>query len=116
MADQSGKTLIPKDTQKALEYLDSQLKLGNPIVVGLDDNLRQATYNSHKATEHFFVIVGAGCEEGKRYYRFFDVGARTKEQGTSESSKLYLLDNQLLQGKSAGGTHTYTVTEIRRNH
>ncbi|WP_144283276.1 PAAR-like protein [Chryseobacterium echinoideorum] len=116
MADQTGTTLIPKDTQKALDYLDSQLKLGNPIVVGLDDNLRKATYNSHKATEHFFVIVGKGCEEGKIYYRFFDVGSPTKDQGTSETLKLYLQGDNLLQGKSYGGSHTYTVTEVRRNN
>ena len=115
MADQTGKTLIPKNTQMALDYLDEQLKLGNPIVVGLDDNLRKATYNSHKATEHFFVIVGKGCEDGKIYYNFFDVGSKTVEEGTAEKNKLYLLENKLLEGKSYGGTHNYTVTEVRRN-
>jgi len=115
MADQTEKTLIPKNTQMALDYLDEQLKLGNPIVVGLDDNLRKATYNSHKATEHFFVIVGKGCEDGKIYYSFFDVGSKTVEEGTAEKNKLYLLENKLLEGKSYGGTHNYTVTEVRRN-
>ncbi|MGE8552419.1 MAG: PAAR-like protein [Chryseobacterium jejuense] len=116
MADQSGNTLIAKDFQQGLDYIDSQLKSGKPIIVGLDDNLRKATYNSHKATEHFFVIVGSGCEEGKRYYRFFDVGSSKKEEGTAEKNKLFLLDNNLLQGKSYGGSHNYTVTEVRRNH
>lgn len=116
MADQDGTSLIAKDTQKGLDYLDSQLKLGNPIVVGLDDNLRISTYNTHKATEHFFVIVGKGCENGQIYYRFFDVGSKALEEGTAEKNKLYLLDNKLLAGKSFGGTHNYTVTEIRRNH
>ncbi|WP_225738190.1 glycoside hydrolase family 104 protein [Flavobacterium sp. PL002] len=41
MADQTGSTLIPKDTKIALDYLDKQLKLGNPVIVGLDDNLRR---------------------------------------------------------------------------
>lgn len=54
MADQTGSTLIPKETKIALDYLDKQLKLGNPVIVGLDDNLRKATYNTHKATKHFF--------------------------------------------------------------
>jgi muramidase (phage lysozyme) len=116
MADQEDKKLIPKSTQKALDYLDSQLKIGNPIVVGVDDNLREATYNSHRATEHFFVIVGKGCENGKIYYRFFDVGSRVVGEGTAEKNKLYLLDNKLLEGKSYGGTHNYTVTEVRRNN
>ncbi|CAD0009512.1 lysozyme family protein [Flavobacterium chungangense] len=116
MATQENTSLIAKDTQKGLDYLDSQLKLGNPIVVGLDDNLRKSTYNSHKATEHFFVIVGKGCEKGQVYYRFFDVGSEALEEGTAEKNKLYLLDNKLLSGKSFGGTHNYTVTEIRRNY
>ncbi|MCV9934683.1 glycoside hydrolase family 104 protein [Flavobacterium sp. LS1R47] len=116
MADQSGTKLIPKETQKALDYIDSQLKIGKPVVVGLDDNLRKGTYNSHKATEHFFVLVGKGCEDGKRYYRFFDVGARSRELGTGKNSRLFLLDNDLLQGKSAGGSHTYTITEVRKNN
>lgn len=116
MADQLGDKLVAKETQKAMDYIDSQLKKGNPVVVGLDDNLRQATYNSHKATEHFFVIVGKGCDDGKRFYRFFDVGAHSCELGTGRNSKLYLLDNGMLQGKSAGGSHTYTVTEVRRNN
>lgn len=116
MADQDGTSLIAKDTQKGLDYLDSQLKIGNPIVVGLDDNLRISTYNTHKATEHFFVIVGKGCENGQIYYRFFDVGSKALEEGTAEKNKLYLLDNKLLAGKSFGETHNYTVTEIRRNY
>lgn len=116
MADQSGVILIPKETQNAINYIDSQLKVGKPVLVGLDDNLRQGTYNTHKATEHFFVIVGKGCDEGKRYYRFFDVGAHSRELGTGENSRLFLLENGLLQGKSAGGTHNYTVTEVRKNN
>ncbi len=116
MADQLGNKLIPKDIHKAIDYIDSQLRTGKPVVVGLDDNLRKETYNSHKATEHFFVIVGKGCEEGKLFYRFFDVGAHSRELGTGKNSKLFLLDNGLLQGKSAGGSHNYTVTEIRKNN
>ena len=115
MADQEGKVLIPKNTKEAMEYMDSQLEKGNPIVVGVDDNLRQETYNDHKATEHFFVIVGVGCEEGRIYYRFFDVGQNTLSMGTNPKSRVYLLDNNLLQGKSIGGKHTYTITEIRKN-
>ncbi|MFB9110640.1 hypothetical protein [Flavobacterium gyeonganense] len=116
MADQENTSLVAKDTQKGLDYLDSQLKLGNPIVVGLDDNLRKSTYNTHKATEHFFVIVGKGCEKGQVYYRFFDVGSKALDEGTAEKNKLYLLENKLLSGKSFGGMHDYTVTEIRRNY
>lgn len=115
IANQNGSTLTPIDSQKGIDYIDSQLKLGNPIVVGLDDNLRVTTYNSHQATDHFFVIVGSGCEKGKRYYNFFDVGSKTREQGTDNSNRLIIQDNLLIEGKSNGGSHNYTITEIRKN-
>ncbi|MGK6342036.1 hypothetical protein ACMGDK_07350 [Chryseobacterium sp. DT-3] len=115
MADQDDKTLTPVDAQTGIDYIDSQLKIGNPVVVGLDDNLRKTTYNVHKATDHFFVIVGSGCENGKRYYNFFDVGSSKKEAGTSPDNKMFIKDNLLIKGKSNGGTHDYTVSEVRRN-
>jgi muramidase (phage lysozyme) len=116
IANQKDKVLTPVDAQKGIDYIDSQLKKGNPVVVGLDDNLRKTTYNVHKATDHFFVIVGSGCEDGKRFYNFFDVGSKTRDKGTDSSNKLTIKDNLLIQGKSNGGTHNYTITEIRRNN
>jgi len=116
MSSQSGKILTSVNAQLGIDYIDSQLKKGNPVVVGLDDNLRETTYNVHKATDHFFVIVGCGCEDGKRFYNFFDVGSKTREQGTSSSNKLIIHDDLLISGKSNGGTHKYTITEVRRNN
>lgn len=114
--DQKGNKLNVQNAQAGLDYIDSQLKLGKPVIVGLDDNLRKSTYNIHKATDHFFVIVGKGCEDGNIYYRFFDVGSKISEEGTAEKNKLYLQDNLMLLGKSYGNTHNYTVTEVRRNN
>lgn len=116
IANQKDKVLTPVNAQNGIDYIDSQLKMGNPVVVGLDDNLRETTYNTHKATDHFFVIVGSGCENGKRFYNFFDVGSKTQEKGTDTSNKLTIKDNLLIEGKSNGGTHNYTITEIRRNN
>ena len=104
------------NAQKGIDYIDSQLKKGNPVVVGLDDNHRKTTYNVHKPTDHFFVIVGSGCENGKRFYNFFDVGSKTRDKGTDSSNRLTIKDNLLIEGKSNGGTHNYTITEIRRNN
>lgn len=114
--DQKGDKLNVQNAQAGLDYIDSQLILGKPVIVGLDDNLRKSTYNTHKATDHFFVIVGKGCEDGNIYYRFFDVGSKISEEGTAEKNKLYLQDNLMLVGKSYGNTHNYTVTEVRRNN
>ena len=114
--DQKGDKLNVQNAQAGLDYIDSQLTLGKPVIVGLDDNLRKSTYNTHKATDHFFVIVGKGCDDGNIYYRFFDVGSKISEEGTAEKNKLYLQDDLMLVGKSYGNTHNYTVTEVRRNN
>ncbi|CAM3792051.1 glycoside hydrolase family 104 protein [Flavobacterium gelidilacus] len=116
IANQNGKTITPKNAQVGIDYIDSQLAKGNPIVVGLDDNLRETSYNVHKATDHFFVLVGSGCENGKRFYNFFDVGSKTKSAGTNISNKMFIEDNLLIKGKSNGGTHNYTITEVRKNN
>jgi len=116
VANQDGNTLTPSNAQNGIDYLDSQLSIGNPIVVGLDDNKRETDYNAHKATDHFFLIVGSGCENGKKFYNFFDVGSKTKEAGTSSKNKMFIKENLLIEGKSNGGSHDYTITEIRRNN
>ncbi len=61
-------------------------------------------------------VVGSGCEEGKRFYNFFDVGSKTKEKGTDTKNKLFIDDNLLISGKSNGGTYNYTITEVRKNN
>lgn len=116
IANQDKKNLTAINAQIGIDYLDSQLAKGNPVIVGLDDNRRETNYNAHKATDHFFVIVGNGCENGKRFYNFFDVGSENKEAGTSVKNKMFINENLLIEGKSFGGSHNYTITEVRRNN
>ncbi|MBC7388131.1 MAG: DUF4280 domain-containing protein [Opitutaceae bacterium] len=115
IANQKREKLTSTNPQIGIDYIDSQLKKGNPVVVGVDDNLRVSDYNVHKATDHFFVIVASGCENGKRFYRFFDVGSAKLEQGTNENNKLFIEKDLLIQGFSSSKSHFYTVTEIRKN-
>src|SRR5690554_8218318 len=42
--------------KEGIDYLNEQLELGHPVIVGLDDG-RNATYNKDNSTEHFVVIT-----------------------------------------------------------
>ncbi|MFL0063943.1 glycoside hydrolase family 19 protein, partial [Tenacibaculum maritimum] len=103
------------DFELGIKYLDQQLDNKKPIIVGLDDG-RNEKYNSDKTTEHFLVIVGKGCENGNKYYRYFDVGTKHLSKGTKETNRLFIKESeQLIQGKHPDGKKTYTVAQVRRN-
>ncbi len=106
--------------QEGIDYINSQLEIGNPIVVGVDDE-RKEKYNSDYSTEHFFVITGRLTDEKGTYYRFFEVGTNYKNKekwGVSKINKLYLDENNFLQGSKRNviPNRTYTVTQIRKNN
>ncbi len=98
--------------QNGLNYLDKELNVGHPVMIGVDHKLGYGV--NEGTTDHFIVVVGRGCENGKVYYRFYDVGTRHKEKGTSNSNKLYII-NGFLRGKTAYNGSTYTMTQVRRN-
>ncbi|WP_407264346.1 hypothetical protein [Tenacibaculum maritimum] len=103
------------DFELGIKYLDQQLDNKKPIIVWLDDG-RNEKYNSDKTTEHFLVIVGKGCENGNKYYRYFDVGTKHLSKGTKETNRLFIKESeQLIQGKHPDGKKTYTVAQVRRN-
>ncbi|TWP29260.1 LysM peptidoglycan-binding domain-containing protein [Apibacter muscae] len=115
MVSQNGTSdLILKKVKEGKSYLDKELKSNRVVLVGVDDG-RTAVYNSDKTTEHFIVIIGKGCDNGKIFYRYFDVGTAHKDKGTNSNNKLYLQSNGIIQGKSPGGTKTYTIAQVRKN-
>lgn len=66
--------------------------------------------------EHFIVIVGRGYYEGKRWFLFYEVGARTKESGKSDNNKLYKKSKGFYQGSPEYSTERkYVLTQIRKN-
>ncbi len=107
--------------QEGIDYLDWQLKKGNPVIVGLDDNHRRTHYNYDHTSEHFVVITGRLTDDEGVYYRFFEVAAhstRYEKQniGISKDNKLRLTQNKLLMRKKGPhSSHTYTVVQIRKN-
>ncbi|MFB9057525.1 glycoside hydrolase family 104 protein, partial [Mariniflexile ostreae] len=114
--------LVVKKTREGVNYLDEEINNGFPVLVGVDHTLRKnKTKNkdiNEKTTDHFVVIVGRGCEKGKVFYRYFEVGTYpvNKElKGINENNKLYLKPDGRIIGKSAGGSKTYTITQVRKN-
>ena len=94
-----------------------QLKAGNPVQVGVDHALNYKGGKLNEGTtDHFVVIIGKSCDNGKVYYRFYEVGTGHKSKGTSSDNRLYLdTSNYSLKGKTAYTDHIYTVTQIRNN-
>lgn len=118
VADQSGTDLYACPTyMEALNYIQDQLRKGNPVIVGVDDGARVSTHNNHSATEHFLVIVGMGEHEGKQYFHYYDVGTQYQTKGTSPDNRLFITEGNLLQGTIGSGKYMkrYTVTEVRKN-
>lgn len=105
------------EAKKGVAYIDSELKAGRPILVGVDHalNYKGGTLNEG-TTDHFIVIVGKGCDDGKICYRFYDVGTSHMDKGASEDNKLYLnATDYSLKGTTAYNGSTYTVTQVRKN-
>lgn len=91
--------------------------MGNPVQVGVDHalNYKGGTLNED-TTDHFIVIVGKSCDNGKVYYRFYDVGTSHENKGSSENNRLYLnTTSYSLTGKTEYNGSTYTVSQIRKN-
>ncbi|MCF8715338.1 glycoside hydrolase family 104 protein [Joostella atrarenae] len=115
-------TLVVKKAKEGLDYLDEQINKKFPVLVGVNHTLRKdKTRNKNineGTTDHFIVIVGRGCEEGRIFYRYFEVGTypiNKNVKGINANNKLYLqLDNKIT-GEFAGGSKTYTITQVRRN-
>ncbi|WP_426484810.1 glycoside hydrolase family 19 protein [Flavobacterium sp. 2] len=118
--ENSNHTLLvinTEESKRGIKYLDLQLKEGNPVQVGVNHALNYKGGKLNEGTtDHFVVIIGKSCENGKVYYRFYDVGTRNKSKGTSSDNRLYLdTSNYSLKGKTAYTNHIYTVTQIRNN-
>lgn len=104
-------------SKTGVKYIDLQLDLGNPVQVGVDHSLNDKGGKLNEGTtDHFIVIVGKSCENGKVYYRFYEVGTGHESKGASENNRLYLdTSSYSLKGKTEYNGSTYTVSQIRKN-
>ncbi|MTI31745.1 hypothetical protein [Xanthovirga aplysinae] len=108
----------PNIAQNAIKYINEQLELNKPILVGVDHTYKyKGGFNNDFTTDHFIVIVGRGYDKDKGdYYLFYEVGTKHKTNGTSDNNKLFVQEDFSLKGATVyKKSHIYTVTQIREN-
>jgi hypothetical protein len=105
---------LTNKANEGVEYIDSQLELNKPVLVGVDHTLGKG--RNEGTTDHFVVVTGRYYDEEKQknFYEFYEVGTISKERGRSSKNKLYLDEDQGLRGENYSGKE-YTVTQVRRN-
>lgn len=118
--------------KNSIEYLDSELESGYPVLVGVDYEfdrkikLKNGTIDypnrTDFTTDHYIVIVGRKYDEKKNlHYLFYDVGTNSINEkqykaGSNDNNRLYLKADYSLRGESQiPSKHFYVVTQIRRN-
>lgn len=108
---------IPENLQYALEYIDSELEKGYPVLIGVDKRFdkrisQNKRYNKPAyTTDHFVVIVGRKYDSNRvPKYIFYDVGTAN---GASDKNTLWV-EGKFLKGTNHDGL-SYVVTEVRRN-
>lgn len=114
--DGNGRTTNSKNTSLGIEYIDSQLKKGRPVVVAVDYKVGTSMGEDRKdqAGDHFVVIVGGDSSNG---YHYYDPATANIDRGTSVSNTFTLKDGKLTDVNECTGksTNYYTVTSIREN-
>ena len=111
---------IPENLQYALEYIDSELEKGYPVLIGVDERFDKRIEDDEKryngpayTTDHFVVIVGRKYDSNRvPKYIFYDVRTAHENKGASDENTLWVEGN-FLKGKF--DNRKYVVTEVRRN-
>lgn len=111
---------IPENLQYALEYIDSELEKGYPVLIGVDERFDKRIGDDEKryngpayTTDHFVVIVGRKYDSNRvPEYIFYDVRTTHEYKGASDENTLRVEGN-FLKGKF--DNRKYVVTEVRRN-
>lgn len=107
----------PKDAEAAVGYLDGQLEVGHPVVVGV--NYADTNYDHENAdgiTDHFVVINGRTGVGPGAVYAFLDPWAKDAESAKGEfalTAEFKLVYESASKGAKLA-TH-YEVTMVRVN-
>lgn len=104
---------VAATANQGLTAINGSLDQKEPIIVGVNHTFGN-NYNEG-TTDHFIVIVGRGYQEGRLYYRFFDVGTTRANAGTHQQNRLYLTNNNTLVGITQYNQKRYTVSQVRPN-
>ncbi|MCQ2111976.1 MAG: hypothetical protein MJY95_01390 [Bacteroidaceae bacterium] len=99
-----------------LNYLDSQLALSHPIIVGVDYKNGHSTGSAwqDQATDHFVIIVGGNRSTG---YYYYDPATSNRSRGTSDEN-IFTISNQRLVSSAycMNSASQYIVVSIRNNN
>ena len=104
---------IAETANQGLMAINQSLQNGIPIIVGVNHTFGN-NYNEG-TTDHFIIIIGRGYVQGRLYYRFFDVGTQRANMGTSPMNRLFLQNNNTLNGITQYNQRRYTVSQVRPN-
>lgn len=100
---------LQKTSDKAIEYLNTELRSGNPVIVGVHHSNNYG-YNEG-TTDHYVVVVERGEEKEQTYYRFFDPGSA--DVGTDACNRLYKNSDGTWQGKRPfDDSKTYVLSQV----
>ena len=85
--------------------------------------MKNKLYQRHRSYCRLFCYRSRGCDDGKVWYLFYEVGTaqddtenKGKKLGESDRNKLYLNNNGSLSGSPAHKlSKKYVVTQIRAN-
>ncbi|WP_108869613.1 glycoside hydrolase family 19 protein [Aquimarina aquimarini] len=110
------------EVKQGMDYLNSSLDKGYPVTVGVNHTFKGRKHGiiNEDTTDHYVLIIGRYCENGKTYYPYYDVGT---QWGNLKSNYKFELqsDNSLVNEKAYGtvsgiaDNRKFTVTQIRRN-
>ena len=118
-----GVAVDPAQAKAGQGYIDHQLELGRPVIVGVS---HQGTkkYNVDRITDHFVIITGRGSDAaGRTYYTFNDPATQHPSLGrdTRFENRFQVEERSgklVRPGRIASGVDTerrYEVSMIRRN-
>ncbi|CAA0219551.1 glycoside hydrolase family 104 protein [Tenacibaculum maritimum] len=104
-------------SKEAIKYIDQQLEKGNPIMTGVDHTFKYRKFGTinEDTTDHFVLIVGRKCLNGKVIYPYWDVGTMHGGKG----DYYFVLENNRLTSTSRSTPEKkkdYIVTQIRKNY
>ena len=116
-SDRNGRATTPtSDVSSGINYINSQLKMGHPVIVAVDyqPGTSMGSRKGDQAGDHFVIIVGGNSSSG---YHYYDPATSNQIRGTS-SNNIFRFTNNELKGTNicTGETHDYTVTGIRKNN
>ena len=114
--NQNGRATIPTSRySEGISYIDNQLRMGHPVIVGVDYKNGHSTGDGRadQAADHFVIIVGGDLSSG---YHYFDPATASQERGTSSSNKFTEQVGVLRSTTNCTGkSHEYILTSIRKN-